>query len=142
DRAARRAAKKNKHRLQRTRARRGPRLKARERLHPGSIVVIIAQSSPFAHGAARLGSRSFKAALLLLVAAALAACGGASSSPAPRPSANRAPIADAGADLTARVGDTVRLDGSRSSDADGDALSYIWRIVARPAGSEAALEES
>ncbi|MFD1686374.1 PKD domain-containing protein [Halobellus litoreus] len=40
--------------------------------------------------------------------------------------ANTAPVADAGADQSAVVGDTVSFDGSASSDADGDALTYSW----------------
>lgn len=41
--------------------------------------------------------------------------------------ANRAPIANAGADQTDNVPDSiVRLDGTASSDADGDILTYAW----------------
>ncbi len=54
--------------------------------------------------------------------------------------ANSAPVANAGADQTARVGDTVTLDGRGSNDVDGDTLSYAWRIVSRPASSAAALD--
>lgn len=39
---------------------------------------------------------------------------------------NRAPVAAPGLNLTATSGDTVTLDGSASSDADGDALTYLW----------------
>lgn len=42
---------------------------------------------------------------------------------------NRAPVADAGADLTGSVGQTVTLDGSRSSDPDGDTVSFSWRFL-------------
>jgi hypothetical protein len=52
---------------------------------------------------------------------------------------NTAPAANAGPDQTAAVGDTVSLNGSASSDADGDALAYGWTLQSAPAGSAAAL---
>ena len=39
---------------------------------------------------------------------------------------NRAPRADAGPDQSVNVGDTVTLDGTGSSDPDGDSLTYSW----------------
>ena len=42
------------------------------------------------------------------------------------PGANRAPVADAGDQQTGMPGTTVTLDGSRSSDQDGDTLTYSW----------------
>lgn len=52
---------------------------------------------------------------------------------------NRAPTADAGADTTATVGFVVALDGSDSSDPDGDPLTYSWRFVSKPGSSSATL---
>lgn len=56
--------------------------------------------------------------------------------------ANSAPVGDAGSDQNVVEGDTVTLDGSNSSDADGDALSYHWRFVSRPGGSAATLGDT
>ena len=42
---------------------------------------------------------------------------------------NTAPVADAGPDQDVLAGDPVVLDGSGSSDADGDTLSYEWAQV-------------
>ena len=47
---------------------------------------------------------------------------------------NSAPIADAGPDQSALVSDVVTLDGSGSSDVDGDLLAYAWSVVSAPAG--------
>jgi hypothetical protein len=52
---------------------------------------------------------------------------------------NSAPLADAGPAQTPFVGDTVTLDGSGSSDVDGDLLSFSWSFVSLPPGSQAAL---
>ena len=49
--------------------------------------------------------------------------------------ANRAPIARAGADQCVAYDDTIALDGTSSSDIDGDALSFLWSIEDRPSGS-------
>jgi hypothetical protein len=52
---------------------------------------------------------------------------------------NLLPVANAGPDQTVVVGQTVQLDGSRSSDADGDLLTFRWALTTRPAGSQATL---
>ncbi len=64
------------------------------------------------------------------------ACNGDDPEPEPE---NTAPTADAGADLAATVGQAATLDGSASSDADGDTLSFAWTIASAPAGSSARL---
>ncbi|MFK7913039.1 MAG: PKD domain-containing protein [Pseudomonadales bacterium] len=54
-------------------------------------------------------------------------------------SGNRAPNANAGANQTVATGATVTLNGTASSDADGDSLGYSWTLTSRPSGSAAAL---
>lgn len=50
---------------------------------------------------------------------------------------NSKPVAYAGAGQSVAVGATVQLDGTASSDVDGDPLSYVWTYVSVPAGSNA-----
>ena len=55
---------------------------------------------------------------------------------------NSAPVANAGPDQTVSVETTVQLDGSRSSDVDGNTLTYRWALTTRPLGSEAVLSDA
>jgi len=52
---------------------------------------------------------------------------------------NHAPSANAGSDQQVDQGADVTLDGSASSDPDGDTLTYQWRWVSKPEGSGTAL---
>ncbi|MCK5359870.1 MAG: hypothetical protein KAJ95_04545 [Gammaproteobacteria bacterium] len=55
---------------------------------------------------------------------------------------NKAPVASAGADQTVDTGSTVSLNGSSSSDPDGDAISFQWMLTQIPAGSSTSLSSS
>ena len=52
---------------------------------------------------------------------------------------NTAPTADAGPDQTVDTGAVVSLDGSGSSDPEGDTLTFSWSFQVRPSGSKASL---
>jgi len=70
----------------------------------------------------------------------LAACG--SSEAPPKTPVNQQPTADAGSNATVTTGASVILDGSNSSDPEGETLTYSWMISSKPAGSSAALSNA
>jgi len=55
---------------------------------------------------------------------------------------NSPPVANAGANQAIPLGGSIILDGSRSSDVDGDPLTFRWSLLARPAGSQAVLSDA
>ncbi len=55
---------------------------------------------------------------------------------------NTAPIANAGNAQSVATGRVVTIDGSGSSDADGNTLTYLWAISSKPAGSSASLSSA
>ncbi|MEI6734379.1 MAG: PKD domain-containing protein, partial [Comamonadaceae bacterium] len=79
---------------------------------------------------------------VLLSTLLLATCGGggsASTPVTPVTPVNAAPVANAGVAQSVLAGALVTLDGSASSDANNDALTYAWSLTTKPAGSGAAL---
>src|SRR5688572_4117810 len=72
----------------------------------------------------------------------LGACGGGGGGAANDPApviANTLPVASANAPQSASINTLVTLDGSQSSDTNGDVLGYAWTLTAKPAGSNVAL---
>jgi N-acetylneuraminic acid mutarotase len=54
---------------------------------------------------------------------------------------NTMPTADAGSDQNVAVGSLVTLDGSKSTDTDGDSITYHWTMTTEPSGSDASLSD-
>ena len=83
-----------------------------------------------------------KTSIIAFVTALFAACGGSTFELFPdtntTSTVNSAPVANAGSAQSVIVNDIVLLNGSGSSDANGDSLTYSWTLT-KPAGSVATL---
>jgi len=79
-------------------------------------------------------------AVLSLLILTLPACNSKSSNESTAETAiNSQPVANAGVDQSVINEVTVNLSGDRSSDIDGDTLSYIWQFDSKPIDSLASL---
>lgn len=65
----------------------------------------------------------------------------ATSVAVPAPERNHRPVASISGPAEVVRGERVELDGTGSRDPDGDALTYRWSLVAKPAGSAAELDD-
>lgn len=81
------------------------------------------------------------AVVFMVVVAGLVACGGSGGGDG-NTADNIAPVAEAGPDQNVKTGALVTLNGSGSSDANGDTLTYSWSFTSKPAGSTATLSSS
>lgn len=81
-----------------------------------------------------------KTIVLAAVMALFTACG--SSNFELFPEADKAPVANAGANQSVLAGTVVTLDGSASSDENGDKLTYSWAFTSRPTDSTASLSSA
>ena len=55
---------------------------------------------------------------------------------------NLPPVANAGSSQSVSVNQTVTLDGSSSTDPNGDLLTYLWSLSSKPAGCSATIQNS
>jgi hypothetical protein len=88
----------------------------------------------------RLLTQFNKISCLTIGFSVLSACGGGSSTLSTETPSNTAPLANAGSDQVVNIGDIVNLNGSSSSDADGDSLAYNWVFDSVPSASTAILQ--
>jgi hypothetical protein len=77
--------------------------------------------------------------LFVVVAFGCTGCGGGGGS---NETGNAAPVAQAGLAQNVVTGVVVTLDGSGSSDTNGDPLTYNWSIITKPTGSSAVLSSA
>jgi hypothetical protein len=91
-------------------------------------------ATAIAFDSAGLAPKSYLIVLRGTTAGVTQALGSAGLTIAPSP--NTAPVADAGPDQMGYVGQSIALDGSASSDPNNDLLTFAWRVVSAPQGSQ------
>ena len=84
--------------------------------------------------------------VFVVIVFGLAGCGGDGDGDTPETTSptgtNSAPVANAGAVQSVVFGAVVTLDGSASSDANGDLLTYSWAFTSKPSGSSTTLSSA
>ncbi len=78
-----------------------------------------------------------KRSLILILILLMSGCKGSSGG-----GGSNFPVANAGQNQTVSVGNSVTLDGSKSYDPQGYALTYWWKIEQKPVGSNAVLSST
>jgi hypothetical protein len=93
---------------------------------------------------------ALRLAALIIALPALISCGGGGSAACQAgvgvllgtncsPQTNTSPVANAGFTQNVITGSIVNLDGSDSTDAEKDTLTYKWELIGKPASSTATL---
>ncbi len=91
----------------------------------------------------RFNMLALAAVVVFALSAFLASCGGGGgSSNGGGGSSNKAPVANAGPDQYVATKIQVTLDGSGSTDANSDPLTYSWSFTSKPASSTAVLSSA
>lgn len=86
---------------------------------------------------------SFNALAIIFFSIIFLACGGGGGGDGTEPVIpTNPPTANAGADLSVEVNETVILNGGGSSGDAGTTLTYSWSMISRPSGSGATLDDT
>ena len=81
-------------------------------------------------------------AFAVSVSVSITSCGGGGGGGLPLGGGNKAPVANAGIDQNVATSSLVTLNGSGSTDANSNALTYSWSFTSKPASSTATLSST
>ncbi|MFC5412789.1 PKD domain-containing protein [Larkinella bovis] len=95
-------------------------------------------ATSFATQSAWMSAVFTKQALAILLSATFLVTG-CKKDPEVEPAPSNTVTANAGPDQEVQVGQTVKLDGSASTDSKGTPLTYQWTVASKPAKSTAAI---